>query len=304
MNALNLSMIRAFRAALEVFVADAAIRSVAVLSTRAGAFCAGGDVRLIRQQRLEGHHAQADAFFEEEYSLNARIAAFPKPYVAFVNGLCFGGGMGLSVHGAHRIAGPLAEFSMPETAIGFFPDIGASYFLNRLPGAIGCYLALTGTRASPADALYAGLATAVVDEPALGRIQAALADGAGPEEAVAPHRGGCGSSFLARHREAVDRCFGQSSLDAIFRALETESTDFASRAAASLRAASPTSLQITLDLLQRTRTASLAKCLEIEYTLAREVTRGPDFSEGVRAMLVDKDRSPVWPASARLRREA
>lgn len=304
MNALNLSMIRAFRAALEVFVADAAIRSVAVLSTRAGAFCAGGDVRLIRQQRLEGHHAQADAFFEEEYSLNARIAAFPKPYVAFVNGLCFGGGMGLSVHGAHRIAGPLAEFSMPETAIGFFPDIGASYFLNRLPGAIGCYLALTGTRASPADALYAGLATAVVDEPALGRIEAALADGAGPEEAVAPHRGGCGSSFLARHREAVDRCFGQSSLDAIFRALETESTDFASRAAASLRAASPTSLQITLDLLQRTRTASLAKCLEIEYTLAREVTRGPDFSEGVRAMLVDKDRSPVWPASARLRREA
>jgi enoyl-CoA hydratase len=297
LNALNAMMVLAFREALEIFAADDRVHCVMVTSTRPGTFCVGGDVRAIRQQRIDGQHVEADAFFKHEFALNARIAAFPKPYVTLINGLCFGGGMGLSIHGSHRIVGPLAELGMPETAIGYFPDVGGSYFLNRLPGAIGRYLALTGVRVSPADAIYSGLGTASSEEEGLAQIEAALSDGIAPEKAIGAAAREFGSSALAYNRDVIDRCFSHSSLGAIFQALEEVETVFSVKALSALRAASPASLKMTLELLDRTRAMPLRECLRIEYELACEVTRGPEFSEGVRAMLVDKDRSPIWPSA-------
>jgi enoyl-CoA hydratase len=297
LNALNTTMIRSFREALERFAADDHVHCVVLTSTRPGTFCVGGDVRAIRQQRIEGQHAEADAFFEHEYALNARIAAFPKPYVALINGLCLGGGMGLSIHGSHRIVGPLAELAMPETAIGLFPDVGGSYFLNRIPGAMGRYLALTGARVLPADALYTGLATAFTEEAGLAQIEAALSDGLPVDEAVGAVARKLGRGTLADHRDLIDRCFSHSSPGAIFRALEAEKSEFSVPALAALRAASPASLKITLELLDRTRSLPLGECQRIEYRLACDVTRGPEFSEGIRAMLVDKDRAPIWPSA-------
>ncbi|MDA8250273.1 MAG: enoyl-CoA hydratase/isomerase family protein, partial [Rhodospirillales bacterium] len=174
LNALDLPMIRALCAALAGWRDDPAVHAVVIDSASDRAFCAGGDIRAVRAHALAGEADEVERFFAEEYALNAMIAAFPKPYIALIDGICMGGGIGVSVHGQVRVATEHAVFAMPETAIGFFPDIGATYVLPRLPGALGLYLGLTGERMAGADAVHAGLATHFVPRERLPALRAAL----------------------------------------------------------------------------------------------------------------------------------
>ncbi|MCO5162497.1 MAG: enoyl-CoA hydratase/isomerase family protein [Mesorhizobium sp.] len=297
-NALTLDMVEAFQAALEDFGSDSCVKAVVVKSTGEGIFCAGGDVRAICQARNDGRHAEADRFFAREFALNERIAGFEKPYVALIDGVCFGGGMGISVHGSHRVVGERALLAMPETAIGYFPDVGASHFLNRLPLPIARFLGLTGYVLSPADALFTGLATHFVAGVHHGEVEPRLADGE-PIEMIlgvsAPLE-----SRLAQNIDVLDRCFADDDISSIVGALRRERGGFAAEALERLLRAAPSSLDATLGLLKRTRGLALGQCLAIELDLALRVTRGRDFAEGVRALLVDKDRHPRW-ASVDLR---
>src|SRR6185312_14916116 len=175
LNALDLDMIGACTRALVAWRDDPHVHAVVIEGAGDRAFCAGGDVRALRQFELDGEHHKAEAFFREEYELNLTIATYPKPYIALIDGICMGGGIGVSVHAPYRVATERAAFAMPEMAIGFFPDIGATYFLPRLPGQLGTYLGLTGVRMQGADAVHAGLATHFVRRADLPALSAALA---------------------------------------------------------------------------------------------------------------------------------
>jgi enoyl-CoA hydratase len=292
LNALDLAMVRLVRSALDEFAADTAVHAAVISSARGPAFCAGGDVRAIRAQGMAGESAAIAAFFEAEYALNQAIADFPKPYVALIDGICLGGGIGVSVHGSHRVASEFAAFAMPETAIALFPDIGASYFLPRMPGALGMYLALTGARLTGADAVHAGFATHLVQSARLGELSAAIAaDGvaviAGFAEALPPFS-------LAPHRALIDGAFSAGSIQGILAALAADGGEFAARTLSQLRAVSPSSLHWSFRLLRQGAERTLPECLAAELALVRRVTLHPEFFEGVRAVVVDKDRAPVW----------
>ena len=299
LNALDLPMIRAVAAALDAWRDDPAIHAVVIEGAGGRAFCAGGDIRAIRALSLAGEGEAIETFFAEEYALNLAIARFPKPYVALIDGICMGGGIGLSVHGGIRVASEAAMLAMPETAIGFFPDVGTTFVLPRLPGRLGMYLGLTGTRLHGADAVFAGLATHFVphaDMPALS--EALAADGVA---ALAAFTRTPEPPFtLAPHRSAIEHCFGAPDLPSIVRRLEAEATDDPSQEAwcaatlASLRAMSPSALATSLAVIRDGGGRTLEQCLQAELSLTRSVTRHPDFLEGVRAMVVDKDRNPAW----------
>jgi enoyl-CoA hydratase len=296
LNALDLGMIEGLAAAIGGFRDDPAVRLVVLEGAGGRAFCAGGDVRRMRELALAGDAAAIEAFFAGEYGVNRAIAEFPKPWVSLIDGVCMGGGIGVSVHGSHRVVTEHALLAMPETAIALFPDVGTSYVLPRLPGALGKWLALTGARLKGADAAEAGLATHFVPRESLPALRAALLDGdAGAVERFAqPVPPGA----VAAQREAVDRCFGAGSLPGIRAALEAEGTDWAREQLAILSRMSPTSMAVTLELLRRGATMDLASCLQMELALTRTVTRHPDFAEGVRAVLVDKDNQPRWAPQA------
>jgi enoyl-CoA hydratase/carnithine racemase len=251
----------------------------------------------VRASAVAGDRAAVEAFFSEEYAVNAGIAAFGKPWVSLIDGVCMGGGIGVSVHGSHRIVTNHAMFAMPETAIALFPDVGTSFALPRLPGALGMWLALTGARLNGADAVHAGLATHYTSREALPALRAALI--AGDIGAVARYCEAPPEAGFAPHRAAIDRCFGAGSIPAILAALEAEGTDWAREQLGVLHHASPTSLFVTHELLTRGAKRDLAGCLAMELALTRVVVNDhPDFREGVRAVLVDKDHKPQWqPAS-------
>lgn len=292
LNALDRGMIDAIAAALTAWRDDPAVRLVTIEGAGGRAFCAGGDVRAIRSLSLAGEHAAIEAFFVAEYAVNRMIAEYPKPYVALIDGLSMGGGLGVSIHGSHRVVTEHATMAMPETAIALFPDIGATFFMPRLPGETGMFLALTGARVSPGDALHTGLATHVVPRAGLAALTRALArEGIA---ALAAHAVPPPESLLAADRPAIDRCFAGPSVPAIIAALEAEGTAWASATLATLAQMSPTSLTVTFEALRRGATMSLADCLATELRLTRGMTRHPDFIEGVRAQVVDKTRDARW----------
>jgi enoyl-CoA hydratase len=292
LNALDIGMIRGIAAALEEWRDDPHVHAVVIEGEGERAFCAGGDIRAVRQASMEDRRSDVEAFFAEEYALNLAIATYPKPYIALVDGICMGGGIGVSVHGAYRVASEHAMFAMPETAIGFFPDIGASYFLPRLPDAMGMYLALTGARVVGGDAVQAGLATHYMPRSQIPVLSAALAkDGPaalGRFAEVAP------VGLLAVQRHAIERCFSAGGVPEILARLEAEGGDWAETTLATLRAMSPSSLLWSYQLIRDGADRTLPECLTAELKLTRTVTRHPDFLEGVRAMVVDKDRQPKW----------
>lgn len=292
LNALDLGMIRAIAAALEAWRDVPQIHAVVIEGAGERAFCAGGDIRAVRDAALGADMSTVRAFFAEEYALNAVIAAYPKPYVALIDGFCMGGGVGVSVHGRVRVVTEAAQLAMPETAIGLFPDIGASFLLPRLPGALGAYLGLTGVRMIGADSAHAGLATHFVPRDRLVDLRKALArDGV---TAVAAHAQALPAFTLADHRAAIDRCFGQASIPAILQALQAEPSDWARRTEATLALMSPSSLRWSLDIILAGAGRDLRQCLAAELELVLRVVRHPDFAEGVRAMVIDKDRAPRW----------
>ncbi|HJS88265.1 MAG TPA: enoyl-CoA hydratase/isomerase family protein [Acetobacteraceae bacterium] len=292
LNALDISMIRAITAALEEWREIPSVHAVVMEGEGERAFCAGGDIRAIRQSHLDGRTDEVEAFFSEEYALNLLIATYPKPYVALVDGICMGGGIGVSVHGTARVASEHALFAMPETAIGFFPDIGATYVLPRLPGALGTYLALTGARVQGADAVHAGLATHFVPRAGVAALSAALArDGVA---VLAVHAAPLPEFSLALHRAVIDHAFAADSVPEIVARLEADGGAFARETVKTLRTMSPSSLVWSLRLLRQGAERTLPACLDAELRATRTVTAGPEFLEGVRAMVVDKDRAPKW----------
>jgi enoyl-CoA hydratase len=296
LNALDLPMIRALTAALQAWRDDPHVHAVVIEGAGDRAFCAGGDIRAVRTASLAGDAALIEAFFAEEYALNLLIADYPKPYVALIDGICMGGGIGVSVHGAAIVATEHAMFAMPETAIGFFPDVGATYFLPRLPGRIGTYLGLSGARMTGADAVHAGLATQFTPRAALPALSAALAeDGAA---ALAAFAAPLPDFSLAAARPALNACFAADTVPAIFQRLESDGSAWAQETLKLLRGHSPSALFWTLAMIRAGADRTLPQCLDAELALTRSTTRHHEFIEGVRAMVVDKDRKPDWrPAS-------
>jgi enoyl-CoA hydratase len=310
LNTLTLGMYRMLDPDLVAWGEDPAIEAVVIRGAGGRAFCAGGDVRAIYDAgRGRGEDATSGLtadFFREEYGLIQRVCRFPKPYIALLDGITMGGGAGVSVHGSHRVASEKFLIAMPETAIGLFPDIGATTFLNRCPGRIGRYLGLTGARIKAADALYCGLVTHCVPSGRFDDLTEALAG-------LAWRRGGARAQvdeLLARFAEpaepaplealrpAIDRCFAAETVEGIVAALEDEGGDWAQAALASLAKASPTSLKLTLRQLQIGARYDVEEALQLEYRMTQHVMQRHDFFEGVRALLVDKDQAPRWqPAS-------
>ncbi|WP_420879968.1 enoyl-CoA hydratase/isomerase family protein [Rhodococcus sp. (in: high G+C Gram-positive bacteria)] len=296
LNALDSSMIRDMYAALTRWRDDDAITAVLVTSASERAFCAGGDIKSVRQSALDRDHNAVHAFFETEYQLNALIANYPKPYVALIDGHAMGGGLGISVHGSVRVVTEKAALAMPETAIGFFPDIGASYFLPRLTGATGMYLGLTGARASAADAVFSGLATHFVPSDKLGALAddlRAASSAADVDAVLLRHTTEAPASDLEDQLAEIDRVFGSGTITDMVARL-TGDDEWTKQTREALTTLAPSSLWITAELVRRGADLSLRQCLDLELALGAEVTRNADFIEGVRAVLVDKDRNPSW----------
>jgi enoyl-CoA hydratase len=300
LNSLTLGMVRAMAEALDAFARDDEVAVVLVDGAGERGLCAGGDIRAIYEsgRRRDG---EAERFLREEYALDARIAAYPKPYVAIMDGITMGGGVGVSAHGRHRVVTERTRLAMPETSIGFFPDVGATWLLSHAPGEVGTYLALTGATIGADDAIDAGLADRFVmsaDLPALHEALASLdssADAADVAETLASLSQPGGAASLQAHRAAIDRLMVSDDMEEIRRALEGDGSAFAAAASRALAAASPTALKLTLRLLRSGRSSgSLEECLVREYRAACRALRGHDFFEGIRAAVIDKDKRPLW----------
>lgn len=295
LNALDLAMMQAVHQALDEWRDDPAVHAVVIEGAGGRAFCAGGDIRLVRNLSLAGDQAGIEAFFIAEYAMNLAIARYPKPYVSLIDGVCMGGGIGLSIHGSARVATEAAMFAMPETGIGLFPDVGASYALPRLRPGCGMYMALTGARLGGADALWAGVATHYVSRETLAELADEIA-----EEGVAV----LGSATvpttdaLLPYAASHLRAFEADSVAGIVTRLADDGSDWADEALHAIKTASPSSVMWSFELLRRGAGRTLEECLQAELALTRHATRHPDFLEGVRAMVVDKDRAPRWSPSA------
>jgi len=306
LNAFTLGMYRRFDPALRAWANDPAIRAVLIQGAGERAFCAGGDVRAVYEagMGISGDNKFTSVFFAEEYRVLRFLHYYPKPYVAIIDGITMGGGAGVSVNGAYRVATEKTMFAMPETGIGLFPDVGATRFLNLCPGHIGRYLGLTGARLGAADALYCGLATHFVQRegvPALKEALAAVAWETGREntqvEASLGHfAADPGPAPIAARRPIIDRCFAGDTMEAILAALDTETEDRAwtAETRATLLTKSPTSLRITLRQLLLGRGMDLEDALRLEYRMTQHVMAAHDFYEGIRAVLIDKDQKPRW----------
>jgi enoyl-CoA hydratase len=292
LNALTHAMCVAMHAQLRAWAIDDGVKAILIRGAGDRAFCAGGDIRRLYDEGKAGGQYPYE-FYRDEYRLNAYIKAYPKPYVALMDGIVMGGGVGFSVHGTHRVVTERITFAMPETGIGLFPDVGGSFFLSRCPGMTGRYLALTGARIKAADALHVGVGDAYVPSAKLGELETALADGP-VEAAIAGVSGDAGVAPLVPHRAAIDRCFAGNSVESIIAACEADESEFARQAAAVMRTKSPTSMKITLRQVTEGRALDFKDCMRMEYRMACACMAGYDFYEGVRAAVIDKDQKPQW----------
>lgn len=300
LNALTLEMTREIVTALDRFEADPDVAVIILEGAGERGLCAGGDIRgLYESAKAKGDLGKI--FWREEYILNARIARFPKPYVAYMDGFVMGGGVGLAGHASHRVVTERTKMAMPEVSLGFFPDVGGTWLLSRAPGELGTYFGLTGQNASGADALAAGMADVLIDSanwPALRDALTQLAPGTDAASVMAklqsisaPDQTGP----VTAQRALIDRAFAHDSVEAIVAALEADQSDFAKATLKAMSEKSPRGLKVTLALLRLARqSASLEECLSREYLAALEVFDSADFVEGVRAAIIDKDRNPKW----------
>ncbi|XP_004559190.2 3-hydroxyisobutyryl-CoA hydrolase, mitochondrial isoform X1 [Maylandia zebra] len=306
LNALNLTMIRQIYPQLKKWESDNETDIVIIKGAGDKAFCAGGDIRAVTEAGKVGDSLAQD-FFREEYILNNAIGSYRKPYIALIDGITMGGGVGLSVHGRFRVATEKTLFAMPETAIGLFPDVGGGYFLPRLQGKLGLFLALTGFRLKGRDVQRAGVATHFVESKKIPDLQKELVDLKSPSaEDVSRVLDSYQSQssldaekpfILKKHLSDIDRLFSASSVEGIVKNLKTDGSEFAKKQTETLSKMSPTSLKITLKQLQAGAALSLQDVLVMEYRLSQACMRGCDFYEGVRAVLVDKDQNPKWNPS-------
>ena len=300
LNAVTHGMVRALAAQLHDWAADPAVTRVVFSAAGERAFSAGGDIRALYDLGRAGAHSDMLRFWREEYTLNALIKRYPKPYVSLINGIVMGGGVGLSVHGSHRVAGNRYLFAMPEVGIGFFPDVGATWFLPRLPGKLGVYCALTGERLNAADGVQASLATHRVASARFAELRDALCGSVSVDALLVAFAEAPGEGPMTTHRRAIDRLFGGERVEDILAALEDEvrsggaDADFAGAAAATIRAKSPTSLKLALAQIRVGKALAFGACMNTEFRIVSRIIHGHDFYEGVRAVIVDKDNAPRW----------
>lgn len=297
LNGLTHEMCAALLDGLRDWTGDPSVHAVLIDAVPGRAFCAGGDIRAIYHLGQTDLPA-AEAFFATEYRLNIAIHHFHKPYIAVLNGITMGGGAGVSIHGRYRLATENTSFAMPETGIGLYPDVGATFFLSRLPGETGTYLALTGARIGPADMCWLGLATHFLPAGRIGEIIERLTAGEAAAALVheLPHQSPEPPPMAAR-APAIDRAFAADSLEEIVQNLGHEG-DWGRDTATILAGRSPESLKLTLGGLRRARGLNFDDCMRMEYRMTLRVLRGHDLYEGVRAILIDRDHHPVWrPAS-------
>lgn len=301
LNALDLPMVDAITAKLRAWETDPTVAVVVIEGAGEKAFCAGGDIRGLYDARQRDDEELLDAFYRREYRLNHYIANYPKPYVALMDGITMGGGVGVSVHGRFRVVTERTLFAMPETGIGFFPDVGGGYFLSRCPGEVGMYLGLTGARIKAADCIYAGLATHRTQSENIASLKGELAkiseggDGfVAVQRILDEHHSDDGVGILGSVRSEVDDLFGSETVSDVFARLDTSPSDFARETAKILRTKSPIAVAVTFDQIRQARDMTLAQDLMMEFRLSQRTVRKPDLFEGVRAVIVDKDHSPKW----------
>ena len=299
LNALSHSMVKALAAQLAAWAEDPDVATV-VIRGKGRAFCSGGDIRAAYEIGRRG--PPPVDFFRDEYRLNAAVRHFPKPYVALVQGYAMGGGAGVSIHGSHRVFAEDAVFAMPETGIGFFPDIGGSYFLSRMPASIGIYCALAAARLARGDSLHTGIATHAVPFAKFDALADALAEEADVDTVLAAFaEPPPGPETLGAVDGLLAEIFGTGSVEAILARLdrvEGPHALFADRAAAAIRTKSPTSLRIALRQVRAASELDFDDCIRLDFRIASEILAGHDFYEGVRAALVDKDGAPHWRPAA------
>jgi enoyl-CoA hydratase/carnithine racemase len=307
LNALSFGMIVELHALLTKCAEETGVYAVLLRGAGEKAFCAGGDIRALYEsfKRSESLHHE---FFAAEYPLDYFLHRFPKPYIALLDGITMGGGMGLAQGSRHRIVGERTRMAMPEVGIGLFPDVGGSYFLSRLPGALGTYLALTGAPIRAADSLYAQLADAYMTPASVASLEDALATVAWTHDheadvsrLVTTHASEPPPAPLASLQPAIDVHFAQPSVAAIFASLERETsaphTAWAEQTAKLMRGRSPTMLAVALQQLERGKSLDLASCFRMELGMVQQCFEQGDFLEGVRALIIDKDNAPRWNPS-------
>jgi enoyl-CoA hydratase/carnithine racemase len=304
LNALTHGMILELERVIPGWEKDPAIKAVVLRGAGDRAFCAGGDVtNLYRESRENPSGTLRRDFFRDEYIVNRRIYRYAKPWISLIDGIDMGGGVGLSVHGSHSVASEKFLFAMPETTIGLFPDVGGGYFLTRLQGALGTFLALTSHRLKIADGVWAGIVDAHVPSARMNDLQAALgaADLSGPDAnrkadaVIAGFTADAGMPTLPAMMPDIDRCFSAESVAEIETKLKKHGGEWADKQLAALLKLSPLAMAITLEQLKRCANRSFEDSMTIEYRMSQGAMRPDhDFFEGVRALLIDKDQKPKW----------
>jgi enoyl-CoA hydratase len=297
LNAVTHDMVRELARQLRGWESDPAVTRVIIRAEGERAFSAGGDIRVLYEMGRAGRQQEMLTFWRDEYPLNEYIKRYPKPYVALIDGIVMGGGVGISVNGSHRVAGERFSFAMPEVGIGFFPDVGATWFLPRLPGELGTWCALTGERLKTADAVKAGIATHHVRSDRFGDLTDALCGNVPVDATLAAFAEPLGEGPMMARRAAIDRLFAGDRVDAILARLDAEmggDADWTHTIAAAIRTKSPLSLKIALAQVRRGKNWSFEDCMRCEFRIVSRIVYGHDFYEGVRAVIVDKDNAPRW----------
>ncbi|MPS69060.1 MAG: enoyl-CoA hydratase/isomerase family protein [Novosphingobium sp.] len=298
-HALTLGMCESMRESLGEWAGDPGVKAVMIEHSEGRGFCSGGDINLLRRSALEDHGAAGRRFFHEEYRLNHQLFTYEKPVVAFMDGVTMGGGVGISQPAQFRVATEHTRFAMPETGIGLFPDVGGGWYLSRLDGRLGQFLALTGARLDGAECLWAGLATHYLPSEALPEAKRRIAAGheiggvLGALSVKAPE------PKIAAHEGQIRRHFAFDTLEQVLASLESDQSEWAARELATLRTKSPQACKVSLHQLATSLTLdTFARNMAMEYRIGSRVIVLPDFAEGVRAVIVDKDHAPKWNPAA------
>ncbi|PCJ71480.1 MAG: enoyl-CoA hydratase [Rhodobiaceae bacterium] len=296
LNALTYNMVKLLQPQLEAWAADDTIKLVVIRAAGEKAFCAGGDIRVLHDQGKSGS-PEVINFYRDEYRLNRYIKQYPKPYVALMSGINMGGGVGVSVHGSHRIVSERLLFAMPETGIGLFPDVGGTYFLPRCPGEVGMYLGLTGARLKAADAVFAGIGDAFIPADRHEALIDRFAQGEAIDAAIDAEAQDAGEAPLASRLETINRCFGGDSVADVLSSLDADGGEWAVKTAQVIRAKSPLSTRVAFRQIRTGAGLEFEDCMALEFRLTNRFMSAPDFYEGVRAVVIDKDQAPKWEPS-------
>ena len=297
LNALPLSMVREIHPQIKQWENDSSVKNILIKAEGEKAFCAGGDIRALHDWG-KNNDEEAVEFYREEYILNQYIKRYPKPYISLVNGIVMGGGVGLSVHGSHRIAGENYSFAMPETGIGLFPDVGGSFFLPRLSFEAGTYLALTGNRIKAADAIFLGTATNFIKSENFSNLINDLSkEENDPKNIIEKYSAEPGESEFRKISQFCSKNFNADTVEKIIENLIKENSDLSKKILSIIEKKSPTSLKVALKSLRIGKNISFEECMQMEFRMVNKVMNDHDFYEGVRALIIDKDNNPSWKPS-------